>query len=343
MTDIQEAQERALREFTRQWCERDNKIAAISYGATFLAYFVSFFGAVALALAGNWWLAAPLIIVNAFAGVRLYVLEHDCGHYTLFQTRRQNDIAGIALSFFTLTPYRAMQYNHNRHHAHLGNLDMRDTGEIYTMTVREWEEAGPIKRIAYRTLRNPLFLLPIGGTLTYALRYRWPKNTMKVGWQGVMVQNLGLAVWLGVIWLIGGWTALAVYGITVVVAAILGVAQVYLQHNFEHTYWDRKPTLKPRIAALKGSSALDFGHWWDIATANIAYHDLHHFNANVPSYRLRKCHLAAREQFHLPTIEPREALFCFSLKLWDEDKKVLVPFPNAVWERARPAGGQAAA
>ncbi|WP_373353409.1 fatty acid desaturase [Pseudoroseicyclus sp. CXY001] len=342
MTDVQEAQEKALREFTRLWCRKDNRLAALSYFLTFGIYLATFFAALAAVKAELWLLAAVIVVVNSFAAVRAYVLEHDCGHYSLFQTRRQNDWAGIALSFFTLTPYRAMQYNHNRHHGHLGDLDMRDTGEIYTMTVAEWEKAGPLKRTAYRILRNPLFLLPIGGTLTYAIRYRWPKNTMKVGWKGVMVQNLGLAVWLGVIWLAGGWAGLALYGVTIVVSAILGVAQVYLQHNFEHTYWDRKPTLKPRIAALKGSSALNFGHWWDIATGNIAYHDLHHFNANIPSYRLRKCHQAAREQFHLPMIEPREALYCFSLKLWDEEKKALVPFPNAVWERARPVGGATA-
>jgi omega-6 fatty acid desaturase (delta-12 desaturase) len=52
-----------------------------------------------------------------------------------------NDLAGYGLSVFTLTPYRVMQFNHNEHHSHLGNLEERDTTEIFTMTLREWEHA----------------------------------------------------------------------------------------------------------------------------------------------------------------------------------------------------------
>lgn len=323
--------ETELRKFTLDWCERDNRIAAASYFGNFAVYFASFFGA--LWAAPNLWMVLPLIVVNAFSGIRLYVLQHDCGHASLFEKRWQNDLAGYGASTFTLTPFRTMQYNHNRHHAHIGNLDERDSGEIYTMTVAEWEAAGPLERLQYRLYRNPLILLPVGGVFVYAFRYRWPKNALHVGWQGVLLQNAGLALWLTALWFIGGWTALAIYAATIFCAGVFGVFQVYLQHNFEHTLWDRKPNLKPRVVALTGSSALDLGHLWDIATANIAYHDIHHFNANIPSYRLRKCHRAAREQFHLPTIRWPEALFCFTLKLWDEDKKVLVPFPNSIWEK----------
>jgi omega-6 fatty acid desaturase (delta-12 desaturase) len=95
----------------------------------------------------------------------------------------------------------------------------------------------------------------------------------------------------------------------------LGVFLVYLQHNFEDTWWDRKPKLNPARAALQGSSALDLGWWWDLGTGNIAYHDIHHFNANIPSYRLRKCHRALREKYQVQTIGWRQAIRSFRLKL----------------------------
>lgn len=324
--------EAELRKFLADWTGRDNRIATASYFGNFAVYFASFF--LALWSLPHLWLTIPLIVINAFSGVRLYVLQHDCGHNTLFEKRWQNEWAGYGLSTFTLTPFKAMQFNHNRHHQHLGDLDERESGEVFTMTLKEWEAAGPGKRTWYRLYRNPLLMLPLGGIFVYAFRYRWPKNTLSVGWRGVMLQNAGLALWLTAIWFIAGWPGLAVYAATVVTAGIIGVFSVYLQHNFEHTHWDRKPSLKPRVAALKGSSAVSLGHWYDIATANISYHDLHHFNANVPSYKLRKCHAAAEELFHLPVIRGwREALFCFTLKLWDEDNQVLVPFPNPVWER----------
>lgn len=315
-----------IRQATIPYCEKDDRVGLLSYFGSFAAYFATLW--LALTYAHVWWIVAPLIVVNAFAGVRLYVLQHDCGHHSLFARKAWNDWAGYGLSTFTLTPYKAMQVNHNTHHAHLGNLDHRDSGEIHTMTVREWETAGFWNRFAYRIYRNPLFLLPVGGVFTYLLRYRWPKNAGHVGWKGVMAHNLALVVWVGLIWMGWGLTGLFVWLGTVAVAGVIGVFLVYLQHNFEDTWWDRKPDLSIEKAALQGSSALDLGWWWDLGTCNIAYHDLHHFNPRIPSYRLRKCHRDLRGPFELRTIEWPEAIRSFRLKLWDEEAQRLVPFPK---------------
>ncbi len=325
-----------MREFSARYCVRSDLLAAVSFGATFAVYFLSLW--LAIRLADIWPLCAVLVFLNAVSGVRLYVLQHDCGHLSLFRNPRANVLAGYALSVFTLTPFRAMQYNHNRHHANLGNLDERQTGEIHTMTLREWQAAGFWRRLGYRLYRNPLFLLPVGGVFVYALRYRWPKNTLTVGLYGVMAQNLALACWVGLIWLLAGKTGLWVYGATVFVAGVVGVFLVYLQHNFEDTYWDRKPDHKLTLAALQGSSALDLGHWFDLATGNIAYHDLHHFNPRIPSYRLRGAHQEMRKVYDMRVIKWPEALASFRLKLWDEDKERLVPFPSGARGRTMTAG-----
>lgn len=329
-----------IKEFTRKYCDRDNRIASLSYFGTFAVYFSTLW--LALQFASVLWVSVPLIVLNAVSGVRLYVLQHDCGHASLFTTTRLNDLAGYGLSTFTLTPFKVMKYNHNVHHAHIGNLDERDSGEIHTMTVREWEAAPAWLRLGYRIYRHPLFLLPIGGVFVYGFRYRWPKNAYRIDPKGVVLHDLAVFAWVGLIWLGWGWTGLAVYGGTVVVAAIVGVFLVYLQHNFEDTYWDRKPEHSFELAALRGSSALDLGWWFDLATGNIAYHDIHHFNARIPSYRLRTCHRALRQHFDVQTIEWPEALRSFTLKLWDEDRDRLVPFPKTGHDQ-RNAGSAAQA
>lgn len=318
--------EREIRYFTRDWTKRDDRIASLSYFGTFAFYFFTLW--LTVQAWPIWWLVVPLIVINAYAGVRLYVLQHDCGHGSLFTTKARNDLAGLASSVFTLSPYRAMQANHNAHHSHLGNLDERDTTEIFTMTVREWRTAPAGRRLWYRIYRNPVFLIPIGGLFTYVFAYRWPKNTRRWGIGGVLLHNLGLALWIAMIWAWAGQPGLIIYAGTVLVAACTGVFMVYLQHNFEDTWWDRKPDLNPARAALQGSSALDLGWLWDLATGNIAYHDIHHFNANIPSYRLRQCHKALRQKYEVQTIGWREAFRSFTLKLWDEDEGRLVPFPK---------------
>lgn len=329
------------REFTSRYCIKDDRIAALSFFGSFAVYFASL--ALAIWAAGiAWWLAAPLVVINALSGVRLYVLQHDCGHLSLWSRKTWNEWSGIALSTFTLTPFKAMQFNHNEHHAHVGDLDARRSGEIHTMTLREWEEAGPWERLWYRIYRNPAFLIPVGGIFTYVIRYRWPKNAARVGWQSVMAHNLALAVWVLFLYTVAGPTGLWVYAATVVVAACSGVFLVYLQHNFEDTYWDRKPRHRLKTAVLQGSSALDLGWWFDLATCNIAYHDLHHDNPRIPSYRLRQCHKDARDVFDLPLIHWPEAIRSFRLKLWDEERGKLVAFPMArASEPARDAANAA--
>ncbi|ABD55912.1 fatty acid desaturase [Jannaschia sp. CCS1] len=326
--------EREIRRFTRDWTKRDDRLAAVGYCLTFVVFGLSL--TLALLAWPNPWLMAPLIVVNAFAGVRLYVLQHDAGHNSLFSTSRRNTWAGHGLSVFTLTPFAVMQHNHNEHHSHLGNLEERHSTEIFTMTLREWQEAGIWKRLIYRLYRNPFLMVPFGGIFTYAIAYRWPKNAAKVAPFQVIAHNLGLAAWIFALWMIAGAPALIIYASTIFAASCIGVLLVYLQHNFEDTWWDRKPSLNPARAALQGSSALDLGWWFDLAVANITYHDIHHFNANIPSYRLRACHVALRQHYEVQTIGWGEALRSFTLKLWDEDQGRLVAFPKPQEQRVPP-------
>lgn len=317
-----------IREFTRPYCRKDDRLAAASYVGTCAVFFACLAGA-----ALSWpalWAFVPLSMLAGVAGVRLYVLQHDCGHHALFRTKRANDLAGHGLSLVTLTPYRAMQHNHNVHHYYVGNLDRRETTEIHTMTLREWEAASPRERLGYRIYRNPAFLMLAGGVFVFFLHYRWPKNTVRAGlWRGVLAHNLMLAGFLLALWAGFGWPGVLAYLVAALTAAPIGVFLVYLQHNFEDTHWGRKPGLDFAEATLDGSSCLDLGWWFDLATGNIAYHDIHHFNPAIPSYRLRRCHRALRAVVPMRTIRWPEAIRSFTLKLWDEEAGRLVPFPRA--------------
>ncbi len=332
--------ETSLRAFLRPYTRKSDLRGGLSLVATLGVYAGALVAGGILAGGGSWPLALPLVVVLAFAGVRLYVLQHDCGHHSLFATPWMNEVAGHLLSIFSLTPFRVMQYNHNLHHAYLGNLDHRDTTEVHTMTLREWQSAPWYRRLWYRLYRNPVVMLSLGGIVTYFVAYRWPRNTSHVGAGGVIAHNLMLAVFVALVWATLGLAGLAVLGLSAVLAGVIGVFLVYLQHNFEDTYWDRKPELDFRRATLEGSSSLDLGWLWDLGTGNIAYHDLHHYNPAIPSYNLRRCqkdlpeHLKSHDVIRWP-----EALRSFRLKLWDEDAARLVPFPDA---GAVPAGRVAA-
>jgi omega-6 fatty acid desaturase (delta-12 desaturase) len=325
-----------IRDFTKAYTQRSDLRGGLSLGATLMVYVAALIGAAKLAHTPV--LAGVLIVVLAFASVRLYVLQHDCGHESLFATRQANHWMGHLLSLFSLTPYRVMQYNHNLHHAYLSNLDHRETTEVFTMTLAEWQSASLWTRAWYRLYRNPVIMLSLGGIYAYFVAYRWPRNTLKVGAAGVILHNIAVLCYLLLIWWTLGVAGLIVFGLAAFLAGVIGVFLVYLQHNFEETYWDRKPDLDFRKATLEGSSSLDLGWWWDLGTGNIAYHDLHHFNPAIPSYNLRRCQrdLPDALKRHDPIRWP-EALASFRLKLWDEQEGKLVPFPQQTQRFSVPA------
>jgi len=316
-----------LREHTRQYVEKNNALASLSYFGTFAVYFTSLY--FAITYVGTWWILAPMVLVHAFSAVRLYVLQHDTGHHSLFETRRQNEIAGHVLSPFTFAPFEVMKQNHNLHHANIGNLEHRETGEIHTMTLREWNEAGFWDRLVYRLYRNPFVLVPVGSAFTYFIRYRWPKNAVRFGAGKVILHNVVIVAYLALLYWLFDWTGVLVWLGASFLGGMIGVFLVYLQHNFEDTYWDRRPDLDPQIAAIQGSSCLDFGWFFDFMVANITLHDIHHFNARIPSYRLRRCHYALPDDVAPRRIKFPEAVAALNLKLWDEDQNRLVPFPKS--------------
>lgn len=314
-----------VREISRSFTTRSNKIAALNTLGTLAAYFGTLW--LAIICADIWYLLAPLSVAVAFAAIRLYMLQHDCGHGSLFATRRLNDIAGRVMAPFTFAPYNATKYNHNQHHTHIGDLEHRDAGDIYTMTLAEYRDAPLWKQLGYRLYRSPLILFCIGPVYIYIIQYRFPKNGIKTGIWDVMITNLAIGLYLWGLYAVFGATGLWVLGGCIVIGGFIGAMIPYIQHNFEDMYWARKPDHRFAVAALKSSAVLDFGRIYNFLTVNIAYHDLHHLNANIPCYRLRECYEAVEHLLDSRKIGFVEGMGCLRWKLWEEDANKMVTFP----------------
>jgi len=119
-----------LRQALRAYTKKDNRLAYASLLGNLAVYAAAVVASVMAVEAELWLLAAFGVIALAFAGVRLYVLQHDLGHLSLFETKRQNEVWGYLVSPFTMAAYPQMRYNHNMHHAYVGDLDARETTEI---------------------------------------------------------------------------------------------------------------------------------------------------------------------------------------------------------------------
>lgn len=94
--------------------------------------------------------------------VRLFMIQHGCGHGSLFRQRWLNNWVGRVVGDFTLTPYSHWRHSHNIHHASSGNLERRGIGDITTLTVSEYCQSTRWQRLGYRLYRNPAVMFGIG-------------------------------------------------------------------------------------------------------------------------------------------------------------------------------------
>jgi omega-6 fatty acid desaturase (delta-12 desaturase) len=218
--------------------------------------------------------------------LRLFLIQHDCGHGAFFRRQSSNDWVGRTLGIFTMTPYDYWRRSHAIHHASTGNLDARGVGDVDTLTVAEYEALSPARRLLYRLYRHPVVLFGIGPAYLFLLRHRLPVGMMKKGWRpwiSAMGTNLGIVAVAGVlIWAMGLKLFLMIYLPTTLVAASMGVWFFYVQHQFEHTHWDASDTWSFHAAALHGSSHYDLPPVLRWFTANIGVHHVHHLAGRIP-------------------------------------------------------------
>jgi omega-6 fatty acid desaturase (delta-12 desaturase) len=269
--------------------------------------------------------------------VRGYSLFHDLTHNALFASRARNARWGYALGFLLFTPYRWWQRQHGLHHANTGNLDNRGPGEIYTMTVREYEAASPLRRLGYRLYRNPLLMMLVGPSLVFLFERRFPQRgmTRRILFS-VLLTNLALAGWALTWSALAGWgTFLLITGTTLVAGGAVAAWMLYVQHQYEDTYYRSGQEWTFELAALQGSSYLKLPRALAWVVGNANYHHVHHLSARIPNYNLRAAHEQQPLFARTPVVTPGASLAALRLKLWDEDSGRLVRF--------RPARGLALA
>jgi acyl-lipid omega-6 desaturase (Delta-12 desaturase) len=201
------------------------------------------------------WIGLLLAVPAAGLLVRLFMIQHDCGHGSFFRGRFANDWVGRAIGVVTLTPYDYWRRNHARHHASSGNLDHRGSGDIDTLTVSEFAARPRWRQILYRLYRHPIVMFGVGPTYLFILRHRLPIGMMRNGWRpwlSTMGTNVAIAVLIaGMIRLVGLGPFLLVHLPITVLAASIGVWLFYVQHQFENTSWSRDEGLEPsRSCAL---------------------------------------------------------------------------------------------
>ncbi|MEO9824979.1 MAG: fatty acid desaturase [Paracoccaceae bacterium] len=278
------------------------------------------------------WLALAIAVANAAFLLRLFCIQHDCGHGSFFKSRTASDWVGRVLGVLTLTPYDVWRRSHSIHHSSSGNLDKRGIGDIHTMTVAEYKDATWFQRFQYRLYRNPIVLFGLGPGYIFFLQNRLPVGLMESAkyWISAMATNAAIIVALTIIWYFGGlMPILLIFLPTTLLAATAGMWLFYVQHQFEDAHWNEDEDWEMHEAALHGSSHYVMPRPLQWLSANIGIHHVHHLYSRIPFYRLPEVlrdHSILADSNKL-TI--RESLACARLHLWDDESKQLLSFKQA--------------
>jgi len=301
----------------------------------------SFLPFLALSALMYWTLPISLLLTLALAvaaagfAVRIFIIQHDCGHGSFFRSRAANHAVGALCSLVTLTPYLMWRRQHAGHHSHWNNLDRRLSGaDIYSgcLTVAEYQRLSGIRRRFYRLLQHPVVSWGLLPPLIFLLLYRLPFDAPP-SWRrerrAVHLTNLALLALVSALGLGLGFRAvLLVQGPIIIITAIAGVWLFSVQHRFEAALWARQPTWHPVSASLQGSSYLELPRLFQWLTGNIGFHHVHHLNPRIANYRLEACHRATPGLQTAYVMKPWHGWKAWRAALWDERTRRMVPFAS---------------
>lgn len=327
-----------LTDYCEGFKEPDARRAVFQVCNTLLPFF-ALYGLMLATYESAYWISLLLTIPAAGLLVRLFIIQHDCGHGSFLKSRVWNNRIGRFMSVLTWTPYDFWRKTHNLHHSSSGNLDNRGYGSIETVTIKEYQAMSASKKFWYRLYRNPFamlvlgtpFFIIVGQRMPFAEPFPFIEIKKKVNfshiWKSVFGLNLSLIAFFGTLGLLFGFEAVLLTYIPIVVCtAWIGGWLFFIQHQFEDAHWDYADKWDYHEAAVLGSSYYDLHPVLQWFTGNIGLHHIHHLCAKIPNYRLQECLDGNGMLKSLNRITFFESLKYARLALWDEDSRKMVTF-----------------
>ncbi|OBZ56328.1 fatty acid desaturase [Bacillus cereus] len=271
----------------------------------------------------------PSLLAAGFM-TRIFIIFHDCTHYSFFKSRPANRIVGTCMGVLTLFPFDQWGHEHAIHHATSGNLDKRGTGDIWTLTVDEYVAAPFRLRLAYRLYRNPFVMFGLGPIYVFLLKNRFNRKgaRQKERMNTYLTNIIIVAVVAILCWAIGWQSFLFVHGTIFLIAGSVGIWLFYVQHTFEDSYFEEDKDWEYVKAAVEGSSFYKLPKILQFLTGNIGFHHVHHLSPRVPNYKLEEAHNNTLPLKNVPTITLATSLQSLRFRLWDEKSNNFVSFKD---------------
>ncbi len=308
-----------LQKVVKSYCQADERRSwwqvANTLGPLFLCYILSF-----QLYDIHWALSLPFVILAGLLTTRTFIIMHDCGHGSFFKSRKKRDFLGVITGILTCTPYHQWTREHAAHHQHSGNLDYRGRGDVWTMTLEEYQNASRLEKFQYHFYRHPIVTFGIGPIFLFQFRHRITlKTDRSIDKRNVYFTNFALAAIFGSLIYFQGFTKVfMILGVSMGTAQLLGCLLFYVQHQYEEVYWGKGANWDYNTAAMDGCSYLELPGVLQWFTGNIGFHHIHHLNHKIPNYKLEECHRKNGVFHNVVTLTMKDMISCVNLKIYDE-------------------------
>jgi acyl-lipid omega-6 desaturase (Delta-12 desaturase) len=324
---------------------------------TIVPYIFLWFLAVKVAEISTW-LLVPIVMLMTLFSLRCFSLMHDCGHYSLFSSKKVNRCVGFALGFINAIPQYPWSRDHAYHHKTNGDWE-RYRGVADFLSTKEFAKLNSFDRKFYQLLRQPFMAIP-GGFFYLAIQPRLAlilgvynfaahlltclRQDFRMGWSKIISTHKSdhwqstaefwdllsnnicvISGWIFFSDLLGAGFFLSIYSIVLTFAAVIFIWIFFVQHIFEGAYAHQTTDWDYLAGAIEGSSYLELPMMLKWFTANIGYHNIHHLSERIPNYYLEACH---NENIHLLSnvkiLRIKDLLDCSKFILWDSESNSLV-------------------
>jgi omega-6 fatty acid desaturase (delta-12 desaturase) len=304
------------------------------------------------------WLLIPIIASMTLFSSRCFSLMHDCGHYSLFTSKKLNRVVGFSLGVLNAIPQYPWSRGHAFHHKTNGDWE-KYRGPSALISTEDFAKLSPKAQWQYELIRHPFMLLP-GGFFYLAIKPRlalllglygfmphafacWKKDPglsfaaviasykskhwyTKAEFWDLLFNNLCvIGSWAIMSYFLGAGLFFSVYFANLTFSAAIFIYVFFIQHNFEGSYAHKTEGWDYLKGAIAGSSYLELPGILKWFTASIGYHNIHHLSERIPNYNLEACHNANLHLLgEIKTLHLRDLPTCAKYILWDAEAGTLV-------------------
>jgi acyl-lipid omega-6 desaturase (Delta-12 desaturase) len=267
------------------------------------------------------------IVLLAFSVVKVFTIQHDCGHDSYFSSQRLNKYVGRICSLLTFMPFHSWKAEHADHHAVFSNIDEPRFGDVLLLRKSQYDNMSELPKLLYRVFRHPLFMLCIAPFVYLFLRQRIPSKFDFKRVASSLTTTLSIVIcYTAFAWHVSSASWLLSLLASYYLAATMGVVIFLVEHQFPESSWQTNAKWNFFAAATEGSSYFRLPALLEWYTGYIGYHHIHHLAPRIPSYKLANAFNRSKTTIPGKEIRFSQVLQSFNIGYFDDETGQLVPF-----------------